>query len=398
VFDTESPASLTLLHALGRRGVPVHVFGPGRFPPGRLSPYCAHAETCPDPVRFHEFQTWLRERLSSGAITRVAPTSDLIAYHCAALRDAFPPQVRDTIHSLDEIETVLIKSRLNERCRALDLPFPTTWYPESSADAEALAPALPYPVIIKPRSHLGVGTSYRGAVVHAADEFLAAFGPRAAAIGQEPLLERYPELRWPMVQRYPAAGPPVLHSFLGLRDHRTGIVAEAMVYKTDAWPPVVGIGTEFVTFDDPVTRAAGRRVVDAVLSHGLFHIEMLVEGEGRLIIDVNPRAYQAISLDIARGNDLPWLWYRSTLEPVPVQAPPAAGMSWRRKSIFHLSHWTRVVGGPDRGTKWRRYRELLRTPAVGGTEGSPLVVRLACELRLLRHPRSLVRPYWREPE
>ena len=81
-----------------------------------------------------------------------------------------------------------------------------------------------------------------------------------------------------------------------------------------------------------------------------------------------------------------------------MQPPAAHGIAWRRQPLFHLSHVTRVLGGPGRRRKLRRYRALLGAPAVGGTQGSPLPVRLACEVRLLRHPRSLVRPYWREPE
>ena len=398
VFETEAPSSLIFLQALGSRGVPIHVYGPGRFPPGRLSPHCVMAARCPDPRRFDEFQTWLSERLQRRELARVAPTSDLIAYHCAALRDAFPPEVRDTIPGLDEIEDILIKSRFNARCEALGIPVPRTWYPESPAEAAALASELPYPVMIKPRSHLGVGMNYRGAVVHDAASFLAAFGPRPAAPGQEPLLDRYPELRWPMVQEF-LPGARGVHSLCGMRDHRAGIVADAAVCKTDQWPPGVGIATRFVTTDDPDTITAGRRVIDALLVHGLFCIELLVDGDRRLPIDLNPRAYLALSLDIARGHDLPDLWYRSTLgEPLTVQPPPVHSVEWRRQPLFHLSHWARVLGGPGRRRKLRRYRALLGAPAVGGTEGSPLSVRLACELRLLRHPRSLVRPYWREPE
>ena len=263
VFETESPSALTFLQSLGSRGVPIHVYGPGRFPPGRLSPHCVRAQRCPDPVRFDDFQAWLRERLRRGEIARVAPTSDLMAYHCAALRDEFPPEVRDTVPGLAEIEDILIKSRFNARCESLGIPVPRTWYPESPAEAAALAPELPYPVMIKPRSHLGVGMDYRGEVVHDAAAFLAAFGPRPATPGQEPLLRRYPGLRWPMVQEFPP-GAPEVHSLCGMRDHRAGIVAEAAVCKTDLWPPEVGIGTRFVTTDDPRHhrgRQAGHRRV-----------------------------------------------------------------------------------------------------------------------------------------
>ncbi len=399
IFDTEFPSSLTFLASLGARGVPVRVFGRGRFPPGRWSPHCVDAQVSPDPVQFDEFQDWLRARLREGSISRVAPTSDLLVYHCAVLRDAFPAEVRETIHTLQEVETALIKSKFNLRCEALGIAVPQTWYPESTREAAAIADELPYPVIIKPRSHLGIGMYYRGAIVDDKAAFLREFGRREAMPGQEPLLLRYPELHWPLVQRFLPNARSVVHSLCGLRDRQVGIVAEAGVCKTDQWPPGLGIGTSFTTVDDPATLVEGRRIVDGFLSHGLFQIEMLVDGDRRLAIDLNPRAYQMLSFDIARGNDLPWLWYRTTLgEAVPVQPPASLGLHWRRKPVFHLSHWTRLLGGPNRLAKWRRYRALLAAPSIGATLGCPWWVRLACEIRLLRHPRALVRPYWRQPE
>ncbi|TDU32267.1 putative ATP-grasp superfamily ATP-dependent carboligase [Panacagrimonas perspica] len=397
IFDTEFPSSLTVLSSLGDRGVPVHVYSTGRFPPGRWSPYCAGTGRCPDPVDFAAFQAWLQQKLRSGEITRVAPTSDLLAYHCAVLRDDFPPEVRDTIHTVEEIETVLIKSRFNRRCDELGIDVPRTWYPESLEDAAELAEELPYPVIIKPRSHLGIGMAYRGSVVDSREQFLRDFRPCDAVPGQEPLMVRYPELRWPMVQQFlPAAGRTV-HSLCGLRDRRTGIVADAAVRKTEQFPPGIGIGTCFVSELDARSLAEGRRIAGGFVRHGLFEVEMLVDGDRRLAIDLNPRAYQMISCDVARGNDLPWLWYRGTLgESLPVQAAPRNDIQWRRKVPFHVGHLTRVISGPDRGVKWRQYREQLRRPSVGATQGTHWWVRLACEVSWLRHPRSLMRPFWRQ--
>jgi D-aspartate ligase len=397
MFDANYPSSLTMMTSLGERGVPVHVYDPGAYPAARWSPHCKQTETCPDPVQFTAFQDWLRGKLRAGEITRVMPTSDLIAYHCASLRDEFPLGVRETVHSLEEIEHALIKPRFNRRCESLGLAVPQTWYPESIEAAQALSLSLPYPVMIKPRSHLGIGMAYRGAIVNDRDAFLREFRWHPPAPGQEAVMDRYPELHWPMVQRFLPNSRLMVHSLCGFRDRSGGIVAEAGVCKTDQWPRGVGMGTSFEPVSDPVTFAAGRRVVDAFLTHGLFQIELLVDGDSRLAIDLNPRAYQMISYDVGRGNDLPWLWYRSTLgESIERQPPARTDLHWRRQPIFHLSHWTRVIGGPDRLAKWKRYWGMLRQPYVGATTRTSFWSRLACEIRMFRHPRALVRPYWRE--
>ncbi|HEX4873095.1 MAG TPA: hypothetical protein VFV27_12350 [Nevskiaceae bacterium] len=397
VFDTDEPNALTVMASLGAKGVPLAVYSPRRFPSGRWSPHCRRFSRCPDPLQFDAFQHWLAEELRAGRISRVAPTSDLLTYHCACLREQFPDEVRPSLHTREEIENALIKSRFNQRCEALGLPVPESWYPLSLEQARALAPTLPYPVMIKPKSHLGLGMAYRGAVVADAAAFLAEFREHPPAPGQAPLLARYPELAWPMVQRLVAGAAHRVHSLCGLRVEGSGIVAAAAVVKTDQWPPRVGIGIEFQPLQDPLTLAAGRRVIDAFIRHGLFEIELLVDGEQRLAIDLNPRTYQMISYDVARGHDLPWLWYRSTRgETIPVQPEAREDLHWRRSFLFHLAHWTRILRGPDHRARWRHYRALRRRPAVNATEGSPWWVTWAGNLRLLRHPRSLVRPFWEE--
>ncbi len=399
IFDTEYPSSLTILQALGSRGVPVHVYSGMRWPAGRMSPYCVRFAPCPSPVQFNAFQSWLTEKLQTREIQRVVPTTDLLAYHCALLRELFPEEVRNTLHTLDEIEDALIKPRFNRICASIGLPVPETWYPESLAEANSLAPDLPYPVMIKPRSHLAVGMRYRGSICATPGEFLADFKKLEPAPGQEPVLARYPDLCWPMVQRFEANARQKVYSLCGLCDWQSGIVAEAAVCKTDQWPPGVGIGTSFTTLDDVPTFDAGRKIIRRFLKHGFFQIELLVRDDQRLAIDLNPRAYQMMSFDVARGNDLPWLWYRSTLgEKLEIQPRARLGLRWRRNVPFHIGHLVRLLRGPSRRLKWARYRELLSQESISACENSPLLVRLACEGSLLRHPGGLVRPYWNERE
>src|SRR5271166_5024005 len=81
VFDNYWGTTLAFARSLGRRGVPLHFYGNGA---GRWSRYCTRHMRCPPVERVGEFQPWLRDRLRSGDITRIAPTTDLIAFHTSA--------------------------------------------------------------------------------------------------------------------------------------------------------------------------------------------------------------------------------------------------------------------------------------------------------------------------
>src|SRR6185503_10239851 len=98
VFDASTPPALAFMASLGRRGVPLMVCGPGGgFEAARWSRHCTQFRRCPPPEDHDRFQSWLRQRLRHGEIARVAPTSDLIAFHVAELREEFPRPVRRTL-------------------------------------------------------------------------------------------------------------------------------------------------------------------------------------------------------------------------------------------------------------------------------------------------------------
>ena len=69
------------------------------------------------------------------------------------------------IASDDALGTVLDKERTAVLAERVGVPIPRTWCPAGPAETAALAPGLPYPVIVKPRQ----------------TNFLAAHGPLVKA-------------------------------------------------------------------------------------------------------------------------------------------------------------------------------------------------------------------------
>jgi hypothetical protein len=395
VFDSFWATTLSFAVSLGRRKVPLHFYGSGA---GRWSRYCARRAPCPPVEDADQFLPWLQHRVRSGEIGRIAPTTDLIAYYASLLREDFAPEVRRTIAPLSELESCLIKTRFAAACARAGQPTPASVSPDDPESAFAAAEQIGFPLMMKPRSHLAVGSAERGQVVHDIDALRAAYRPYPIAPGQEAIAMCYPELRWPLLQKYVPSARTRVFSVSGFKDPDGGIIASSLSCKRQQWPPDTGISTSQISCNDARVQAVGLATVDRLISRGIFELELLADGSELLAIDLNPRAFGFLALDMALGNDLPWLWFRSTLqlltpEPVPAVQPIIESRLLIPYCIGRcVSALFRARGDKDPdGTP-----QPIPSASVSmlGNWSDP-VPKLLSHLRLLRHPGGLVKPYVR---
>ncbi|MDE1922248.1 MAG: hypothetical protein KGI55_02395 [Gammaproteobacteria bacterium] len=386
VFDNTWSVTTCSMASLGRRGVPLHVYGQGF---GRWSRYCTRRLPCPPVDDADRFLVWLEGRIRAGEIGRVAPTTDLIAYYTSLLRDVFPPEVRRTIAPIDEIENCLIKTRFAEKCRRIGQPVPAAVVTDSVAEALAAGDSLGYPLIMKPQAHLGTGAAERGLLVEDREMLRRVFQPYSLVAGHAAIVSRHPELRWPLLQRYIPSARTRVYSVSGFKDADGGIIVASLSCKRHQWPPNVGVSTWQVTCHDPRILAAGLAVVNGLISCGIFEVELLEDGHELLAIDLNPRAFGFLPLDMAIGNDLPWLWYQATHQALRPRtgAAPAWGAAARGGAPYWLA---RLVGAIDEEAE----PSPRRIVSMLGYWNDPLPMVLN-QLSLLRNPRSLFRPYIR---
>jgi D-aspartate ligase len=357
-------------------GVPLYFYGSGA---GRWSRYCTRRLSCPPVENAGEFLPWLREKVSSGEITRVAPTTDLIAYYTSSLRSEFPTDVKRTIAPLAEIEACLIKTRFSVASAIQGAPILPTMAPDGIASAMAAAEKLGFPIMLKPKSHLAVGSAERGKLLLDEADLKRYFQPYDVMPGQEHIAQSYPGLRWPLLQRYMSPARHRVYSVSGIKDADGGVLSACVSYKREQWPPVVGVSTLQVGCEDQRILDRGLQIVNQILSCGIFEIELLSDGNDLFPIDLNPRAFGFLELDIARGSDLPWLWYRSTLEPlVPAPNQILRASLAARSSLFPMGSLKHDAGMP-------RSSVLM----LGHwTDPLPMIVS---HLYSLRHPRAVMR-------
>jgi predicted ATP-grasp superfamily ATP-dependent carboligase len=259
----------------------------------------------------------------------------------------------------------------------------------------ALATALEwgYPIILKPKSHLVVGSAERGRLVRDAAELRRRYYRYKVHPGQEGLAAIYPELCWPLIQQFVPSARRRVYSVSGVKDADGGVLAASVSYKREQWPPDVGVSTVQVACDDERILNAGLQVVNRMLSRGIFELELLADGDRLYAIDLNPRAFGFIALDMARGADLPWLWFRSTMGETQhwVRQTPNVALAARDGMVHFMRRFTARGarnGGPH---EERRKSPLPRAtiPLLG--DWSDPLPKLISHLYLLRHPRNLAR-------
>jgi predicted ATP-grasp superfamily ATP-dependent carboligase len=130
----------------------------------------------------------------------------------------------------------------------------------------------------------------------------------------------------------------------------------------------------------------------------LFELEVLVDrstGEHRAI-DLNPRGFGQMTLDVAIGHDLPRLWYGSvTGERLPPTAPMARPPRlWHDGVASYAGLAIGVARGPARVTTFGHALDIVRAPKVGAAFAwSDPLPGVLFGLRHLRHPRSFFRRY-----
>lgn len=392
IVNNDWAPTLAFAVSLGRKNVPLHFYGDGA---GRWSRYCRRSGVCPPVERADLFLPWLKDRINSGEIERLAPTTDLIAYYLAVLREEFPPEIRRAITPLADIERCLVKTRFSAACDAAGQPVPSAATPDDPEGAIVVARTLGYPLIVKPKSHLVVGASNRGQLVRSEAALRKAYHRYDVAPGHEEIAARYPELRWPLLQAYLPSAQTCVYSVSGIKDADRGILTAILTSKREQWPPDVGVSTVQGTCNDERILTAGLKTVDELISCGIFELELLTDGKKLLAIDLNPRAFGFMMLDMAVGNDLPWLWWQTTLGAVnPLQiARGLPEIESRFVVPYYFSHCIRGLFGPHSDNRAAKHG----TPWISmlGHRSDPLPMLLA-NLRLLRllpHRGGLLRPF-----
>ena len=394
VFDVHLSPAVAFMRSLGALGVPIVAYSNGRSAGGRYSKYVTERRWCPPRSGSEEFVTWLTGAIDHD-IDLIAPTSDLLVFSAGEAMDRLQRSTTEVgLPPASGLRTCLFKGRFADALASLGFPTPPAAIPASLPEAIAAADRIGYPLVIKPRSHVGIG-SHRGVSVSSRRELEATYRRYDIPTGQAAALRHVPQLALPILQKYFDPGTVDVISLTGCLDQDGTVLALGAARKVRQLPRRFGVGTLFEPVDLPSFAAEGVRVVRSVLEQGIFELEVLVDPAGHhYAIDLNPRGFGQIALDIARGRDLPRLWYESVSgEQLPTAAtrnvPP---MYWQDAVPLYAESFVRLMRGPRRRTIIDQEMRRLRLPKVDAvfSRRDP-VPGVLIGLGHLRHPRAFLR-------
>ncbi|MGI8511961.1 MAG: ATP-grasp domain-containing protein [Solirubrobacteraceae bacterium] len=298
VTDAHLRSVLAGIRGLGRAGHEVLAIGPRRTAAGLWSRYASGRVVAPAGDR----QALLRRLAEMGE--RHGP---LLAYPGqestidALLAGPMPPQVHLPYPDVEALTLLRDKGRLTALAGEAGLASPKTLVEATAGELRGWSP--PSACVVKPVRPSG--SLPTALVAESADELHAIVTGLPAG---EPLL----------VQER-ARGP--LTAIVLVLDKSGTAVARFEQVARRTWPPDAGVSTvaESVRLDEPLA-ARATHMLAGVGYAGLAQLQFVEVGNGRALIDVNPRFYGSLPLAIACGVNLPAAWHASATDGPVVDA------------------------------------------------------------------------------
>ncbi|MBN9081977.1 MAG: ATP-grasp domain-containing protein [Rhizobiales bacterium 62-17] len=216
---------------------------------------------------------------------------------------------------VETIKRILDKALLEKAATIAGVAVLPSWDPQNTDELAELAPHLPYPVLIKPRTHVHRLRNDKGMVVHSPDE-LAAEYPRFLARERHGFDDtaRAPSAVRPVIQKFVDVGREGVVSISGFIGRSADVFVTRRSTKILQRSRPVGVGVCYESCAaDPALSQAVYRLCRELGYFGLFEVEFILHDGAWTVIDFNPRLFNQIGLDLRRGLPLPMLAYLDAL-------------------------------------------------------------------------------------
>jgi D-aspartate ligase len=324
-------------------------------------------------------------------------TAWLYAVNAAALSRYFhlvePP--------LATMQRILDKHQFALAALAAGVRVVPSWEARSEAELAALAQELPFPILIKPRTHVNRIRNDKGVLVASPGELLAEY-PRflareRGATGNNPLM---PDAPVPLLQQYVRVSAEGVCSVSGYID-RSGelfVTRRSTKILLRTQPAGTGLCFESLPPDQGLSDSV-RRLCLELGYFGLFEVEFLYLDGAWAVIDFNPRTFNQIGMDVQRGMPLPYfacleaLGDREALRSAITasQEPGADTLAtvfcdrFTLQAVLFARVLTRRIS-PDELARWRRWLRdhALHCVDVAAAAGDtlPRIVHVLSEILL----------------
>ncbi len=301
--------TLAAVRNLGANGVEVAVISSERLSAAAWSRWGSRSYSGPHETDSDRFIERLLAIGKANPDQILLATSDQTAWLYAANADLLAKYFRLYQPSLETIGSILNKETFAAEASKAGLAVLPSWCPRDDKELEALAPTLPYPILIKPRTHVHRLRNDKGVVVCSADQLIRQYrlflDRKQYRAARNPIS---PDANRPVLQQFVNMDGEGVLSITGFLDRTRQHFVTRNAIKVFQRSRPVGVGICFESLPPNAELSnAVRRLCDALSYFGIFEVEFLRFNGTWAVIDFNPRLYNQVGLDIRRGMPLPLL-------------------------------------------------------------------------------------------
>ena len=286
----------------------------------------------------HHLRDWMLVAAQDDAVGLVAQN-----------RDALAMIYRPTTPSWDVVRWAFDKRLTDGMARAVDVPYPGTWYPAHESDLDGLD--VRFPVIIKPAISIHMQHAARLKALPAAnrDELRQQYRVAISLVSPDEI----------MVQEViPGGGSSQVSVATLCAD---GEILQAMTARRLRQYPIdYGLGSSFVeAVELPELFGPAGRLLRYMNASGMVEVEFKQDPRDGAykLLDINIRPWGWHTLCIACGLDLPYLQYQQMSGESSARLTPRYGTRWIRAATDGLAGVQEMRAGVS--TPWRFARSLV---------------------------------------
>ncbi|MFG6094430.1 hypothetical protein SPB21_04230 [Leptothoe sp. ISB3NOV94-8A] len=294
--------TLAVVRSYGKHNQPTLLADPKTSTLTHKSRYLSKALKSPPVEDFESFVNWLIEYGKQNPGAFLYPSSDDMTWLISRYRDQLSDYYKLYSPDVKTIYALLNKPELHAIAEKLGIPVPSTVAPTSVEDLKAQAHKLRYPVLIKPRTQIGMLRRQKGQVCETPEKLLEIYPDYQQKFYYHPLLIDFdPEVNWPMVQEFHATAGQNTYSVAGFVDESQEIFLTRASAKVLQFPIRVGVGLCFESRPlNPKAIDHLKAICREVGYYGVFEAEFIVHGNQLLLMDFNPRFYGQMAFELER--------------------------------------------------------------------------------------------------
>ena len=301
--------TIAAVRHLVRNNIGVGVLSSQRLDAAAWSRHTARVYSAPPESKGQPF---LERLVAIGAADHgkiLLPTSDQTAWIYAKNAALLARYFCMYQPSTATLQRILDKKLLADAAINAGLTVLPSWDPQNIDDVAELAPNLPYPILIKPRTHVHRLRHDKGMVVYSSSELLRKYQlfldrERVRTADNRVLADAH----LPILQQFVRVGSEGVHSVTGFIDRTGELFVTRSATKVLQRSQPIGVGLCFESLPPaPALSDAVRRLCRELEYFGIFEVEFVLFDGRWAVIDFNPRLFNQIGMDIRRGMPLPFL-------------------------------------------------------------------------------------------